>query len=261
MRSELAVTILDDPEALADAAARLVVDAAAEAIPVRGRFTLALAGGQTPAATYAKLAAPPYRDQVDWAHVWAFFGDERAVPPDHPESNYRMAHEALLSRVPIPRTQVWRIRGEAEDAEAAAAEYAKALAEVFGTRRGELPRLDLVLLGLGVDGHTASLFPGSPVLREVFRTVAAVHAGAAAIPQRLTLTLPVLNAAARVAFLVAGAEKAKIVKAVLSDQAMLPAAMIRPTEGELIWLADRAPAALHPIGGGPVTGPRLPPAP
>src|SRR5437764_159751 len=123
MRSELAVTIVDDPEAMADAAARLVVDAAAEAITVRGRFTLALAGGQTPAATYARLAAPPYRDQVDWAHVWAFFGDERAVPPDHPESNYRMAHEALLSRVPIPRTQVWRIRGEAEDAEAAAADH------------------------------------------------------------------------------------------------------------------------------------------
>ena len=106
-----------------------------------------------------------------------------------------------------------------------------------------------MLLGLGVDGHTASLFPGSPVLREVFRTVAAVHVTAAQIPQRLTLTFPVLNAAARVIFLVAGAEKAKIVKAVLSDQAMLPAAMIRPTEGELIWLADRAAAALHPIGG------------
>ena len=231
MRSEPTVTILDDPEAMADAAARLVVDAAAEAITVRGRFTLALAGGRTPAATYAKLAAPPYRDQVDWAHVWAFFGDERAVPPDHPESNYRMAHEALLSRVPIPRTQVWRIRGEA-------------LAEAFGTRRGELPRLDLVLLGLGVDGHTASLFPGSPVLREVFRTVAAVHAGAAAIPQRLTLTLPVLNAAARVAFLVAGAEKAKVLKTLLVERALLPAALVSPEHGQLVWLVDRAAAAL-----------------
>ena len=244
MRSEPTVTILDDPEAMADAAAHLVVDAAAEAITVRGRFTLALAGGRTPATTYAKLAAPPYRDQVDWAHVWAFFGDERAVPPDHPESNYRMAHEALLSRVPIPRTQVWRIRGEAEDAEAAAAEYAKALAEAFGTRRGELPRLDLVLLGLGVDGHTASLFPGSPVLREVFRTVAAVHASAAAIPQRLTLTLPVLNAAARVVFLVAGAEKAKVLRTLLVERALLPAALVSPEHGQLVWLVDRAAAAL-----------------
>jgi 6-phosphogluconolactonase len=244
MRSDPTVTILDDPDALADAAARLVVDAAAEAITARGRFTLALAGGRTPAATYAKLAAPPYRDQVDWAHVRAFFGDERAVPPDHPESNYRMAHEALLSRVPIPLTQVWRMRGEAEDAEAAAAEYAKALAEAFGTRRGELPRLDLVLLGLGVDGHTASLFPGSPVLREVFRTVAAVHAGAAAIPQRLTLTLPVLNAAARVAFLVGGAEKAKVLKTLLVERALLPAALVSPEHGQLVWLVDRAAAAL-----------------
>src|SRR5437867_3949722 len=114
---------------------------------------------------------------------------------------------------------------------------------------GETPRKTYALLALGVDGHTASLFPGSPVLREVFRTVAAVHVAAAQIPQRLTLTFPVLNAAARVIFLVAGAEKAKIVKAVLSDQAVLPAAMVRPTDGELIWLADRAAAALHPIGG------------
>ena len=146
--------------------------------------------------------------------------------------------------MPIPRTQVWRIRGEAEDAEAAAAEYAKALAEAFGTRRGELPRLDLVLLGLGVDGHTASLFPGSPVLREVFRTVAAVHASAAAIPQRLTLTLPVLNAAARVAFLVAGAEKAKVLKTLLVERALLPAALVSPEHGQLVWLVDRAAAAL-----------------
>jgi 6-phosphogluconolactonase len=146
--------------------------------------------------------------------------------------------------VPIPPTQVWRIRGEAEDPEAAAAEYAKVLAAAFGTRRGELPRLDLILLGLGVDGHTASLFPGSPVLREVFRTVAAVHAGAAAIPQRLTLTLPVLNAAARVAYLVAGAEKAKVLKSVLAEPAMLPAALVSPEHGRLVWLVDRAAAAL-----------------
>src|SRR6267378_3242252 len=247
MRSEPTVTILDDPEALADAAARLVVDTAAEAVGAHGRFTLALAGGRTPAATYAKLAVPPYRDRVDWAHTWVFFGDERAVPPDHPESNYRMAHETLLSRVPIPPTQVWRIRGEAEDPEAAAAEYAKALAAAFGTRRGELPRLDLILLGLGVDGHTASLFPGSPVLRETFRIVAAVHAAAASIPQRFTLTYPILNAAACVIYLVSGAEKAKVVKAALGDRASgLPAAMVRPTEGRLLWILDRAAAALLP---------------
>src|SRR5207253_9140313 len=202
-----------------------------------------------PRSPYAKLAPPPFRERVDWHRTWVFFGDERAVPPDHPDSNYRMAHETLLGKVPIPAAQVLRIHGEAPDSEVAAAEYARVLSEAFATRRGELPRFDLVLLGLGVDGHTASLFPGSPVLREIFRAVAAVHVAAAQIPQRLTLTFPVLNAAARVVFLVAGAEKAKIVRAVLSEQALLPAALVRPIDGELIWLADRAAAALHPIGG------------
>jgi len=235
MGSEPTVTIVPDPDALADAAARLTVDVAAHAIATRGRFMWALAGGETPRTTYERLALPPFRERVDWRHTWVFFGDERAVPPDDAGSNYRMAHEALLSRVPIPAAQVLRIRGEAEDLEVAAADYARALGEAFGTRRGALPRFDLVLLGLGVDGHTASLFPDSPVVREVFRAVAAVH--------RLTLTLPVLNAAARVVFLVAGAEKAKVVKAVLGERATLPAAMVRPADGELVWLLDRAAAA------------------
>ena len=243
MGSEPTVTIVPDPDALADAAARLTVDVAAHAIATRGRFMWALAGGETPRTTYERLALPPFRERVDWRHTWVFFGDERAVPPDHAGSNYRMAHEALLSRVPIPAAQVLRIHGEAPDSEVAAAEYARVLSEAFGTRRGELPRFDLVLLGLGVDGHAASLFPGSPVLREIFRAVAAVHVAAASIPQRLTLTLPVLNAAARVVFLVAGPEKAKVVKAVLGERAILPAAMVRPDPGELVWLLDRAAAA------------------
>ncbi|HTD25595.1 MAG TPA: 6-phosphogluconolactonase, partial [Candidatus Elarobacter sp.] len=163
MGSEPTVTIVPDPDALADAAARLTVDVAAHAIAARGRFMWALAGGETPRTTYERLALPPFRERVDWRHTWVFFGDERAVPPDDAGSNYRMAHEALLSRVPIPAAQVLRIRGEAEDLEVAAADYARALGEAFGTRRGALPRFDLVLLGLGVDGHTASLFPDSPV--------------------------------------------------------------------------------------------------
>jgi 6-phosphogluconolactonase len=128
-----------------------------------------------------------------------------------------------------------------------AADYARTLAEVLGVRRGEVPRLDLVLLGLGVDGHTASLFPGSPVLKETFRAVAAVHAAAASIPQRFTLTYPVLNAAACVIFLVAGPEKAKVVKAALGDRARgLPAAMVQPTDGRVLWILDRAAASLLP---------------
>jgi 6-phosphogluconolactonase len=239
------ITVSDDPPALADAAARDIVDVALDAVAARGRFTIALAGGGTPRATYERLAEAPLRERMPWDCTWIFFGDERGVAPDHPDSNFGMAHRALLSKVPIPAAQVARIRGEADDPEAAAAEYARRLADVFESKRGELPRFDLVLLGMGVDGHTASLFPGSPVLKEVFRPVAAVHAAAAAIPQRFTFTFPLLNAAARVMFLVAGPEKAKVVKAVLGDPGSgLPAALVRPADGRLTWRLDRAAASL-----------------
>jgi 6-phosphogluconolactonase len=242
------VRIVDTAEALAEAAAREVLTAAEDAVATHNRFTIALAGGATPRASYERLALPPLRDRMPWARTWVFFGDERGVGADHRDSNYRMAHEALLSKVPVPPAQVFRIRGEAEDPEEAAAGYARTIGEVFESRRGVLPRFDLVLLGLGIDGHTASLFPGSPVLKEVFRSVAAVHASAASIPQRFTLTLPILNAAARVVFLVSGGEKAKVVKAVLGPHgATLPAGMVRPAEGRLLWLVDRAAAALLPV--------------
>ncbi len=236
--------IVADPSALAVAAAALVIERARAAVAARGRFMWALSGGATPRATYARLAESPERERMPWNETWVFFGDERCVGADHPESNYRMASETLLAKVPLPAAQIFRMRGEMEDAEAAAAEYARALTEAFGTRRGELPRFDLILLGFGVDGHTASLFPGSPALKEIFRPVAAVHAAAAAIPQRLTLTYPVLNAAACVAFLGSGAEKAKVVKAMLGEDAPLPAAMVRPMDGTRLWLLDRDAAAL-----------------
>jgi 6-phosphogluconolactonase len=207
-----------------------------------------LSGGATPRETYARLAAPPFVDRVPWDRTWVFFGDERCVPPEHGESNYRMASEALLSKVGIPAERVYRMRGEAADPEEAAADYARTLAAVFETRRGGLPRFDVVLLGLGLDGHTASLFPGSPAAREIFRTVVAVHAAAARIPQRLTLTIPTLSAAARVIFLVSGAEKAKVVKSAWSDGAIVPASMIRPDDGTLTWIVDRAAASLLPAG-------------
>lgn len=240
------IIIVENSIAIADEAARQVVDAAAEAVAARGRFTIALAGGSTPRATYQRLTLPPFVDRMPWSKTWVFFGDERCVGPEHPESNYRMAYDAMLSKVPVPPEQIFRVQGEAEDYEAVAQDYARKLAEIFGTRRGESPRFDLVLLGLGVDGHTASLFPGSPAVREVFRAVAAVHAAAAAIPKRVTFTLPVITAAARVMFLAAGGEKAKVVKAVLVDGTLLPAAMARPTDGRLQWILDRAAAALLP---------------
>jgi len=239
--------IAEDPSALAEIAAQEVLAVARAAVAAHGRFTVALAGGSTPRATYTRLAQPPLAAQMPWDRTVVFFGDERGVPPDHADSNYGMARGALLSRVPIPLERIFRIPGEGADPEAVAAEYARTLGEVLGVRRGEVPRLDLVLLGLGVDGHTASLFPGSPVLKETFRTVAAVHAAAATIPQRFTLTYPILNAAACVIYLVSGAEKAKVVKAALGDRSSgLPAAMVRPTAGRLLWILDRAAAALLP---------------
>ena len=242
------VIVIEDAATLAETAAHAIAECAEESVRARGRFMLALAGGSTPRATYERLAQPPLRDRMPWDRTWVFFGDERGVPPDHPESNFRMASQALLLKVPIPAGQIARIRGEAEDPEAAAAEYGRRLGEVFESKRGQLPRFDLILLGMGVDGHTGSLFPGSPVLKEVFRPVAAVHAAAASIPQRFTFTLPVINAAARVMFLVAGAEKAKVLKTVLKEPISgLPAALVRPVDGRLTWLLDRAAAAL--IGG------------
>jgi 6-phosphogluconolactonase len=248
MRADPDITVVADADTLATSAAGLIVDLARDAVRARGRFTIALAGGATPRATYARLAAAPFHVAMPWDRTWVFFGDERAVPPDHPESNYRMASQTLLTKVPLRAEQIFRMHAEADDPEAAATEYARTLAQFFHTRRGQPPRFDLILLGLGVDGHTASLFPGSPAVKEIFRTVAAVHAAAAAIPQRLTLTLPVLNAAARVVFLAAGPEKAKVIKTVLHDHVLLPAAMVRPTDGTLQWMMDRTAAAMLPDG-------------
>ena len=244
--------LVEDAPAMADAAARAIAEAAEAAVAARGRFTLVLAGGATPRDTYMRLAEPPFADRVPWHRTLVFFGDERCVPPDHAESNYRMANESLLSKVGIPAEHVYRMRGEADDPEEAATEYARTLAEVFQLRRGGLPPFDMVLLGLGLDGHAASLFPGSPAAREIFRTVVAVHAAAARIPQRLTLTVPAFNAASRVIFLVSGAEKAKVVKAALTDGAIVPASMIRPAAGTVTWMVDRAAASLmSPHRAGP----------
>jgi 6-phosphogluconolactonase len=240
------IRIVPDTDALASEAASLVVQHARAAVAARGRFMLALSGGATPRATYARLASLPEPDEMPWARTWIFFGDERCVPAGHHESNYHMASETLLSKVPIPASQVFPMRGHSDDTDAAATEYARTLATVFGTRRGALPRFDVILLGFGVDGHTASLFPGSPVLKEVFRPVAAVHAAAATIPERITLTFPVINAAACVIFLGSGTEKAKVVRAMLAERTALPASMVEPTDGTLLWILDRAAAAFLP---------------
>jgi 6-phosphogluconolactonase len=240
------IRVVDGPSALAEIAAQEVLDVARAAVAARGRFTVALSGGATPRDTYRRLAQPPFATQMPWDRTLVFFGDERGVPPDHADSNYGMAQTTLLSHVPIPADHIFRIEGEADDPDAVAARYARTVAETLAVRRGEVPRLDLVLLGAGLDGHTASLFPGSPVLKETFRTVAAVHAAAATIPQRFTMTYPILNSAGCIIYLVSGAEKAKVVKAALADRTSgVPAAMVRPA-GRLLWIVDRAAAALLP---------------
>ncbi len=245
MDDNLTLKIFDDASALATAAAQTIASIASEAVSARGRFTVALSGGGTPRETYMRLAQPPYGETVPWPQTFVFFSDERCVRHDHPESNYRMAQETLLAKVPIPASQIFPILCEhGAESDAAAAGYARALSEVFGLRRGELPRFDLILLGVGIDGHTGSLFPGSPALKEVFRPVVAVHAAAAAIPERITLTYPVLNNAAHVIFLAAGAEKTKVVRSALKEGVLLPAGMVRPANGRLVWMLDRAAAAL-----------------
>ncbi|MDQ4127210.1 MAG: 6-phosphogluconolactonase [Actinomycetota bacterium] len=232
--------VYETPAEIADAAARDFAARAQEAIDERGRFVVALAGGSTPKATYEALAHD-YADELDWSKVHVFFGDERTVPPDHEDSNYRMAHEALLSRVPV--RSVHRMRGELPPAEAAAA-YEEELREFFGP--DGVPSLDLVLLGLGEDGHTASLFPETSALDATDRWVVA-NPVLKLETTRLTLTLPVINAARNVTFLVADEGKAGALKEVLegdADPRAYPAKLVRPPDGDLTWMVDRAAARL-----------------
>jgi len=238
--------VLDSPAAVAAAAAQEFVRLATEAIAARGRFAVALAGGSTPRALYTLLAdeAAPYRARIDWDKVHVFFGDERQVDPDHPDSNCRMATETLIGRVPIPAEQVHRIRGENPDADRAAEEYDEILTADFHLSAGDRPRFDLVLLGMGPDGHTASIFPGSAAARITDRLAAGVRVEPPG-HDRVTLTLPVLNAAAAVVFMIAGADKAAALARVAAGHD-LPAGRVRPADGTLLWLVDRAAAASLP---------------
>ncbi len=244
-----AIRVLPDPTALADAAARYVVEQASMALAARGRFTLALSGGSTPRELHLRLASPPLASGVDWSRIHVFFGDERCVPPDDPQSNYHMAVETLLGRVPIPAGNVHHIRGELPPEQAAQA-YEADLRAFFGP--GEPPRLDLVILGMGENGHTASLFPGLQAVHEQERWVVAEYVAEVGM-WRVTLTPVVLNLARATVFLVAGEAKADMLRRVLEgpyDPSALPAQVIRPVDGELTWLVDRAAAArLSPAPG------------
>jgi 6-phosphogluconolactonase len=240
------VRVVAGPAELAREAAEEWRTRAHAAVAASGRFAVALTGGSTPRPLYALLADPaaPSREALPWARTHVFFGDERGVPPDHPDSNYGMARDALLAHVPLAPGNVHRMRGE-DDAEAAARAYEEDLRAFFGPA----PRFDLLLLGMGPDGHVASLFPGSPALEERSRLVAATSTPPSAPPphgRRITLTVPALEAAARVAFLVAGAAKAPAVARALSGErgaGAVPAARVRPVAGTVLWLVDRDAAA------------------
>ncbi len=242
------LVVLPTADALADEGARRFAALAATAIAARGQFIVALSGGSTPKALYARLAAPPYSRAINWSRVIVIWGDERCVPPDDSASNFRMAREALLDRVPVPATHVRRIRGEYTPT-GAATNYNAALHDLLEgdgamPAGGHKPSIDLVLLGLGEDGHTASLFPGEVTVHNAKEWVSA--ATAPTIPtNRVTLTPTIINSAANVLFLISGNAKAAMLSRVIEGPHTpheLPAQLIVPTNGRVCWLID-APAA------------------
>lgn len=231
------VRVYADVEALADAACDEFVARAGASLRERGRFDVVLSGGSTPRRLYERLARVP----LDWDSIGLWFGDERHVPPRHEDSNYRMLQESLLTHAGVDASRVHRIRGELP-AEQAAREYEDELRRVFGLREGDVPRFDLALMGMGADGHTASLFPGTGALAVRDRLAAAVWVPHLAA-WRVTLTRPVFEAARALVFLVAGADKRAPLARVLAAEpgaSDLPAGAVAPPDGEQVWLVDRA---------------------
>lgn len=238
------IIVLPDAEVLADAAARRLAEFLRQAVAERGWCTIALSGGSTPRALYQRLARPPVRDEIDWSRIHLFWGDERVVPPDHPESNYRMTREAMLDHLPIPPDNVHRISTERGPDEAAE-QYEAELRHVFGVHPGETPEFDLILLGIGADGHTASLFPHTAALAVSDRLVVANP-----VPQlgttRVTLTAPVLQAARWVLVLAVGPDKAEAVARAIESPENIdetPAQLLRHARGRVTWMLDRAAAS------------------
>ena len=242
--SQSKIIVLDDLQALYVHAAEEITHFAGDAICTHGEFTLCLSGGSTPAATY-ELMATRFKLSVDWKEVQFFWGDERCVPPTDPASNYEMANRTMLSKLALNPSQIHRIRGEDTPA-GAARDYEEELRSFFGLGDEDFPRFNLVLLGLGDNAHTLSLFPGDPAIHERERLAIAAKVDAPE-PHRVTLTAPVVNNAARVMFVVGGALKAQAVKDVLEgprDPDRFPAQLIQPTDGELVWLLDKSAARL-----------------
>lgn len=246
MMTKPAIRVLDDLQQVAQAAADEFISRARRAIEHHGRFTVALSGGSTPKALHAVLVERTAKNPkiIDWSRVQVFFGDERHVPPDHPDSNFRMAKETLLSKVPIPSANIHRMRCEIPDAAQVAAEYDKELVSAFQLKGDDqLPRFDFILLGMGPDGHTASLFPGTTAVHEARKRVVANW-----VPKlntwRVTFTFPVINHAECVLPMVSGHDKAAAFHEVMGQGSadMYPIKYLHPTHGELTWIMDRAAA-------------------
>ena len=245
------VSILADAAAVAQHGAQELLHAAKAAAASKNSVSLVLSGGSTPRTLYALLSGDPMlHTELPWDKMALYFGDERHVGPDHPDSNFRMVKESLLSSAPLKPEQVRRIKAEYPDAERAALEYQQTICADFGLGAGQFPRFDVVLLGMGSDGHTASLFPCTKVLRETRRIVASNWVGKL-YAQRITLTVPAINNAEQVIFLVTGADKAPALKGVLEgprEPEQLPAQMIQPRNGKLTWLVDRAAGSMLSTG-------------
>jgi len=242
------IRIADASHVAAEAAA-LVLEVGQEALRAKGRFFIALSGGTTPEILYRALASPSCADCFDWSKAIFFFSDERCVPPDDPRSNYALADRTLFAPLHIPSSQIYRMAGESRDPEAAAHEYERQVRQATNTPPSSRPTLDLVLLGLGDDGHTASLFPRSPALRDS-RSLIAVTLSPKDPPTRLTMTLGAINRATVILFLVMGVGKAGVVRAILDPKTeaerQLPASLVAPENGRLIWQLDRAAASELP---------------
>jgi 6-phosphogluconolactonase len=236
------VVVLPDPAAVTRRAAEEFLKSVQEAAAEKGSFTVALAGGSTPKALYAMISDDPaYRSQIPWSKIHFFFGDERHAPPDSQESNFHMANESLFSKGLVKQEQITRIKGEYADTEKAALEYEQALRAYFKLKDGEYPRFDLVLLGMGEEGHTLSLFPGTKALHATNRIVVRNWIGKL-FTERITLTVPAANQANRVIFCVTRSDKALALKAVLEgpyEPEQLPAQFIQPVNGKLLWLVDQ----------------------
>jgi 6-phosphogluconolactonase len=232
--------VRETPQAVADEVAGWIAEAARRAVDDHGHFSIALAGGSTPRLLYQTLAQPPMAGRIDWSAWRVYFGDERASPPDDPSSNYRLAQTTLLSHVAVDPAHVHRMPAERPDLDAAAAEYSDLLAASLPAGPGGVPRLDVILLGLGENGHTASLFPGTPALDVTDRWATRGLADYEPF-DRMTLTFPAINAAAAVAFMVTGTAKREPLGATADGR--VPASRVRPADGRLVWFLDSAAAA------------------